>query len=109
VATRSRGWTRSSRWTTAALPSGQCATTSEAGEYAEAADRGRALLDAEPQYAGLFYNVACCESLAGRRADAVEHLRRAIELSERFRSCAKADSDFDPIRDEPAFKELLAE
>src|SRR4051812_16709302 len=81
----------------------------QAGESAEAAARGRALLDGEPQYAGLFDNVACCESLAGRRADAVEHLRRAIELSERFRSYAKGGSDFDPIRDEPALKELIAE
>jgi tetratricopeptide (TPR) repeat protein len=81
----------------------------QAGEYAEAADRGRALLEAEPQYAGVLYNVACCESLAGRPADAAEHLRRAIELSERFRSYAKGDSDFDPIRDELAFKELIAE
>ena len=38
----------------------------QAGEYAEAADRGRELVEAHPQYAGLFYNLACCESLAGR-------------------------------------------
>jgi tetratricopeptide (TPR) repeat protein len=79
----------------------------EAGEYAEAADRGRALLEASPQYAGLFYNVACCESLAGRTADALDHLRRAVEMSGRFRAYAKDDSDFDAIRDEPAFKELI--
>jgi tetratricopeptide (TPR) repeat protein len=78
-----------------------------AGEYAEAADRGRQLIEAHPQYAGLLYNVACCESLAGRAADAIDHLRRAIERSERFRSFAEDDSDFDPIRDEPAFKELI--
>jgi len=48
---------------------------------------------------------ACCESLAGRPADAVEHLRRAIEMWEGCREMAKADSDFDPIRDEPAFQE----
>jgi tetratricopeptide (TPR) repeat protein len=77
-----------------------------AGEYAEAADRGRELIEAYPQYPGLLYNVACCESLAGRTTDAVEHLRRAIDASERFRSYAKDDSDFDPIRDDPAFKEL---
>ena len=80
----------------------------EAGEYGEAADRGRALLEASSQYAGIFYNVACCESLAGRTDDALDHLRRAIELSERFREHAKSDSDFDPIRDEPAFQELLS-
>jgi hypothetical protein len=79
----------------------------EAGEYAEAADRGRALAEAHPEYAGLFYNVACCEGLAGRTTDAVDHLRRAIDMSERFRAYAKDDSDFDPIRDEPAFKEMI--
>ena len=79
----------------------------DAGEYADAADRGRELIEAHPQYSGLWYNLACCESLAGRKADAVEHLRRAIDLSERSRSHAKGDSDFDPIRDEPAFKELI--
>jgi hypothetical protein len=78
------------------------------GEYAEAADRGRVLVEAHQQYAGLFYNLTCCESLAGRTTDAVDHLRRAIDLSERFRSYAEGDSDFDPIRDEPAFTELLA-
>jgi tetratricopeptide (TPR) repeat protein len=79
----------------------------EAGEYAEAADRGRRLVEAHPQYAGLLYNLACCESLAGRTGDAVEHLGRAIERSERFRSYAQDDPDFDPMRDEPAFKALI--
>lgn len=77
-----------------------------AGRYAEAADRGRELLEAHPE-ATLFYNVACCESLAGRTADALEHLRRAIALSERCRALAKDDSDFDAIRGEPAFEELV--
>jgi tetratricopeptide (TPR) repeat protein len=79
-----------------------------AGKYAEAADRGRAVLEAHPEYAGPFYNVACCESLAGRTADAIEHLRRAIEMSERYREFAKDDSDFEAIRDEPAFKDLIS-
>jgi tetratricopeptide (TPR) repeat protein len=79
----------------------------DAGEYDEAADRGRQLVEAHPQYAGLLYNLACCESLAGRTADALEHLGRAIDRSEQSRSYAKDDSDFDPIRDEPRFKELI--
>ena len=78
-----------------------------AGDYAAAADRAREVAEANPQYAGLFYNLACCESLAGRTDDAIEHLGRAIELSERFRAFAKGDSDFDPIRDEPAFRQLV--
>ena len=79
----------------------------EAGEYAEAADRGRELMEANPEYADVIYNVACCESLAGRTAEAIEHLRLAIERAERFRAFAAGDSDFDPIRAEPAFEELV--
>jgi quercetin dioxygenase-like cupin family protein len=79
----------------------------DSGKYGEAADRGRELIEAHPEYAGLLYNVACCESLAGRTADATEHLGQAIRLATRFRSYAKEDADFDPIRDEPAFKELI--
>ena len=79
----------------------------EQGEYAAAAERGRALVEAHPEYTTLFYNLACCESLAGQTTEALEHLRRSIEMSERSRAYAKGDSDFDPIRDEAAFKELV--
>jgi tetratricopeptide (TPR) repeat protein len=79
------------------------------GKYDEAADRGAGLIEANPEYADVAYNVACCESLAGRTADAIEHLRLAIERSERFREFAAGDTDLDPIREEPAFKELMAE
>ena len=80
----------------------------DAGEYAEAADRGRELIEAHPEYPLPLYNIACCESLAGRTDDAIEHLRLASEQSERLRALAAEDSDFDAIRDEPAFKELIA-
>jgi hypothetical protein len=79
----------------------------EAGRFDEVADRGLELLKDYPQNAGLYYNVACCESLAGRRADALAHLARSVELSETYRALAREDSDFDPIRDEPAFRELV--
>jgi hypothetical protein len=79
-----------------------------AGEYAEAADRGRELIEAHPDYTAVIYNVACCESLAGRTADAIEHLRLVAGRSQQLRKLAAEDSDFDSIRDEPAFKELVS-
>ena len=79
----------------------------EAGEYAEAADRGRELLEAHPDNGMLLYNTACAESLAGRTADALEHLARAVEQWDGIRAMASSDSDFEPIRDEPAFRELI--
>jgi mannose-6-phosphate isomerase-like protein (cupin superfamily) len=78
----------------------------QAGDYAEVVKRGREVAEANPQYALLLYNLACCESLNGDTTEALEHLRRSIELSEQFRDYAKNDSDFDAVRDEPAFKEL---
>jgi tetratricopeptide (TPR) repeat protein len=78
-----------------------------AGQYEEAADRGRELVEASPPHPALLYNVACCESLAGRHQDAIEHLREAIERSEQLRSLARDDSDLDPLHDDPAFKDLV--
>jgi tetratricopeptide (TPR) repeat protein len=79
----------------------------EAGQNDEVVARLREIVAENPQYGLLFYNLACCESLTGQPADAVEHLRRAIELSDQFRDFAKTDSDLDAIREEPAVKELL--
>ena len=77
------------------------------GNYEAVVERGRELIEANPQYALPLYNLACCEALTGRTADAIEHLREAATRSERLRAYAKDDSDFDSIRDEPAFKELI--
>jgi tetratricopeptide (TPR) repeat protein len=79
-----------------------------AGQYDEVADRGREVIKANPEYAGVAYNVACAESLAGRKEDALEHLRLAVQKSDQLRKLAADDSDFDAIRDEPAFKELVS-
>jgi tetratricopeptide (TPR) repeat protein len=79
----------------------------EAGDYAEAADRLRELVEQHPEYPDLTYNLACCEALAGRTADALTHLREAIERSDNARRLAREDSDFDPIRNEPEFVALV--
>lgn len=81
----------------------------EAGRYAEVADRGAELLAAHPGRGDLLYNVACCESLAGRADDAIAHLRAAIAEAEEMRSLAAGDPDFDPIRNLPRFRALLGE
>jgi tetratricopeptide (TPR) repeat protein len=77
------------------------------GDYDKAIEVLAPIVAEHPEYPGPLYNLACLESLAGRPADAVGHLRTAIERAPRFQEMAKGDSDFDPIRDEPAFKELV--
>jgi len=77
------------------------------GEYAELNARLRDLIAANPQYPMLVYNLACSESLSGHTADAIEHLRRAVEASEKHRADARQDPDFDAIRDDPSFEALI--
>jgi len=79
----------------------------EAGDYAGVADRGRELIEGNPEYAVPIYNVACCEALAGRPDDAIEHLRMALERSEMLRKLATDDSDLDSLREDARFKELV--
>jgi len=78
----------------------------EAGEYEAVIDQARETLEASG-YAAPLYNLACCEALAGRNGDAIGHLRVAIEKRPNLRDLAKEDTDLDPLRDEPAFKELI--
>jgi hypothetical protein len=80
----------------------------EAGEYAQAAERGRELLQTYPDNPRLLYNVACCESLTGQTADAIEHLRHAIAGYEPLRELAADDSDLEPIRSEREFQKLVS-
>jgi hypothetical protein len=80
----------------------------EEGKYAEAADAARDTVEGA-QYAMPLYNLACCEALAGRPDDAMEHLSAAFAAtsSQRLREVAREDSDLDPIRDKPDFAELV--
>ena len=79
----------------------------EAGRYEDAAAKGIELIERQPGQPELHFNVACCFSLAGRPAEAVEHLGLAIRMWEGCRELAQRDSDFEPIRDDPAFVALV--
>jgi quercetin dioxygenase-like cupin family protein len=80
-----------------------------AGDYEKVIELGRAAIEADTTYAAPLYNLACCESLAGHKREAVEHLRRAVERMPSLGELAKEDSDLDAIRDDAAVQELLAE
>jgi hypothetical protein len=78
-----------------------------AGDYEGVVAKGREPIEAAG-YPMPLYNLACCESLVGHKEDAIRHLRMALELApEPFLELARTDSDFDAIRDEAEFKELV--
>jgi tetratricopeptide (TPR) repeat protein len=77
------------------------------GEYDKAAEALESALAENPDDPGVLYNLACAESMLGRKTDALGHLRRSAEQSQRHREFARTDTDFDPIRDEPEFAEIV--
>jgi mannose-6-phosphate isomerase-like protein (cupin superfamily) len=79
----------------------------DAGDYEGVIERAGPVLEGSG-YAAPLYNLACCEALAGRPQDAIGHLRSAFELRPGLRDLAKEDSDLDALRDEPAFRDLIA-
>ena len=81
----------------------------ESGDHAEVVKRLRVVIAEHPDYALLFYNLACCESQIGDSVEAIEHLGRAVEMSDQFLAYAREDSDFDPIREEPGFKAIVGD
>ena len=67
-------------------------------------------LELDPDLAQAYYNKACAYGLQGKGVETVKWLREAL-VREREKYCelAKTDSDFDRVRDDPAFPALLAE
>lgn len=76
-------------------------------EYDKAAELLEAALAEHPDDPALLYNLACAESMLGKKADALGHLRQAVEQGERFKELARTDTDFDPIRAEAEFQQIV--
>ena len=70
-------------------------------------DEGIALIEGalreRPDNPSVLYNLACAESRAGRTADALAHLGRAVAINAKYVEIAHRDPDFDKIRNEPSF------
>jgi tetratricopeptide (TPR) repeat protein len=72
----------------------------EAGDSDGAVRIMEEVLAERPDDQRALYDLACFESLAGRRENALEHLARAVERDPSLRERARTDPDFDPIRDD---------
>lgn len=77
------------------------------GEYQEASE---ILLDAVMEDAHSYeaiYNLACCYSMLGQKDSALTYLHRAAQMAPQCVDWAKEDREFDPIREDAVFQELL--
>ena len=65
-------------------------------------------ITAKPGTAIVHYNLACYWSLAHGVEAALSHLAIAFELDPDYKELVHKELDFDPIRDDPGFRQLTA-
>ena len=75
--------------------------------FDEAVDTFKEALGLDSSYSLAYYNLACLYGRIGDVENAVGYLRQAVALQPETRGWAIADSDFAPVRDAPAFRELV--
>ncbi|MFG0242065.1 MAG: TPR end-of-group domain-containing protein [Phycisphaerales bacterium JB054] len=95
-----RGWERASAYHQLAMA--LCAGGDYRGAeraFGEAAKAGHSLEDS-------LYNIACCRSLGGDSAGAIEYLRAAVEAGYTDAAHMQSDGDLAAVRGEPGFVQV---
>ncbi len=78
-----------------------------AGKLDRAIESLEEALSAEPNDALVHYNLACYWSLAKNKRQTLVYLSRALDLEDEYRTLVADESDFDLLRDDPAFQALV--
>jgi non-specific serine/threonine protein kinase len=78
------------------------------GQRERGLEWGRRALAIDPGDPMILYNVACVFSQGGEVEQALRMLERAVEHGFGHKAWIENDSDFDPLRKDPRFGELLA-
>jgi tetratricopeptide (TPR) repeat protein len=77
-----------------------------AGDYEEALAKQLVVVEKQPESPVAHFNVGCFAARAGRTDQAIEALRRAVEINPRIKELIATDEDLDSIREDPGFVEL---
>lgn len=77
------------------------------GKYDEAVKNFEDALAIDSNHATSMYNIACIKSLQGKKSEALDLLENTIKIDQTFKEKAKNDTDFNNIRDEKQFKDLV--
>jgi tetratricopeptide (TPR) repeat protein len=80
---------------------------SHLGRHDEAIECCEKALEIDPNFDGTWYYKACFESKRGNIDDAITSLKKAIEINDECIERANRDKDFDNIKDDKRFTQLL--
>lgn len=101
------------RFTTAMLYDGLSLAQYDAKKYAESIaplEKGLAILEElkSKERGGLAYNLACVHALSKHGPQAIAALAKAVDADPRYKDSAAKDTDFDSVKNDPAFQALIA-
>jgi tetratricopeptide (TPR) repeat protein len=85
---------------------GEAFTAYGAGNYEDALAKQLVVVEKRPDDPVAHFNAGCFAARAGRADEAIEHLRRAVEINERIKELIATDEDLDSIREDRRFAEL---
>jgi protein O-mannosyl-transferase len=83
------------------------------GAYLDKGEIDRALsifhraIEFDPNFATSYYNVSCIYSMKKEKTKTIEYLKKAIALDIRYKEKARVDQDFNSLRGEKDFEELV--
>lgn len=75
--------------------------------YSEAEENYLKAIKIDPNHVNAYYNLACLNSLRKNREETFKYLKKAIEMNSENKSFAKNDADFNFIRDDERFWEIV--
>lgn len=73
----------------------------------EAIEEFEKVLKIEPKYATAYYNIACAYSIKRNTNYSLRFLEEAVTLDDSLKEVARKDPDFENIKDDNRFKELV--
>jgi len=82
-------------------------TKGKSGDYQGAIADYNQAIKLNPDDALAYYNKACAYALQKNIPPAIENLKKAIGLDPKYLNLAKTDSDFDKIRNDPRFIDIV--
>ncbi len=85
---------------------GEALAAYNAADYETAIAKQLVVVEKRPDDPVAHFNAGCFAARAGRADEALEHLRRAVELNERIKDLISTDEDLDGIRADQRFAEL---
>ncbi|HET7855242.1 MAG TPA: hypothetical protein VFL41_02185 [Gaiellaceae bacterium] len=76
------------------------------GDYEGALAKQLVVVEKRPDDPVAHFNAGCFAARAGHADDAIEHLRRAVQINERIKELVATDEDLDSLREDKRFAEL---